>query len=34
MQVIKNNLKATHDRYKSYANQHRVVKEFQVGEHV
>ena len=34
MQVIKRNLKATQDKHKSYADQHREFKEFQVGEHV
>ena len=32
--VIKKNLKVTWDRHKSYANQNRLFKEFQVGEHV
>ena len=34
MHVIKKNLKAVKDRQKSYADQHREFKEFQVGEHV
>lgn len=34
MKVIKMNLKETWDRKKSYANQHSVFKEFQVGEHI
>ena len=34
MQVIKKNLKVAQDMQKSYADQHRVFKEFQVGEHV
>lgn len=34
MQVIKRNPNATWDRQKSYADQHRELKEFQVGEHV
>eukprot|EP00253_Pinus_taeda_P002470 PITA_02470 len=34
MQAIKKNLKEIQDRHKSYAYQHRVFKEFQVGEHV
>ena len=34
MQVIKKNLKVAQDRQKSYVDQHRVFKEFQVGEHV
>eukprot|EP00253_Pinus_taeda_P003864 PITA_03864 len=34
MKVIKKNLKAAQDRQKSYADQHRVFKEFQVGEYV
>ena len=34
MQVIKKNLKATHDRQKSYADRNRLFKEFQVGEQV
>jgi len=33
LQVIRRNLKATHDRKKSYANQNKAFKEFQVGEH-
>ena len=32
MQVIKKNLKATHDNHKSYVDQNRLFKEFQVGE--
>lgn len=28
LQVIRSNLKATHDRQKSYANQHNAFKEF------
>lgn len=32
--VIKKNLKAAQDRQKSYENQHRAFKEFQVREHV
>eukprot|EP00253_Pinus_taeda_P034815 PITA_34815 len=34
MQVIKKNLKLTKDRQKSYADEYRVFKEFQVGEQV
>ena len=34
MKVLKNNLKETQNIHKIYANQHRVFKEFQVGEHV
>ena len=34
MQVIKKNIKATQDRKKSYANQHKAFKEFHVREHV
>ena len=34
MKVIKKNLKVTQDRQKSYVDQHRAFKEFQVGEHV
>ena len=34
MQVIRRNLKATQDTHKSYADQHKAFKEFQVGEHV
>ena len=34
MQVIKRNLKATQDKKKSYVDQHRVFKEFQVRERV
>ena len=34
IQVIKNNLKETHDMKKHYMDQHRLFKEFQVGEHV
>ena len=34
MQVIKKNLKATHDRQKSYADGNKFFKEFLVGEHV
>ena len=34
MQVIKKNLNATQDRQKSYADQNRLLKELQVGEHV
>ena len=34
MQVIKKNPKAVQDRKKSYAYQHRLFKEFQVGEHM
>ena len=34
MQVIKKNLKAAHDRHKSYADGSRLFKEFQVGERV
>jgi len=34
MQIIKKNLKVSHDRQKSYADQHKVFKEFQVGENV
>ena len=31
---IKQNLKAAHDRQKSYADKHRVNREFSVGDHV
>ena len=31
---IKHNLKAAQDRQKSYANKHRVNREFNVGDHV
>ena len=31
---IRHNLKATHDRQKSYADKHRVNREFSVGDHV
>ena len=34
MQVIKMNLKEAKDMKKSYVNQHRAFKEFQVGENV
>ena len=34
MQVIKKNLKETHDRHKSYADKNKLFKEFQVGEQV
>ena len=34
MQVIKKNLKEEQDKKKNYANQNRLFKEFQVGEHV
>ena len=34
MQVIKKNLKATHDRKKSYADRNGLFKEFQIGEQV
>lgn len=34
MYVIKKNLKVAQDRKKSFVDQHRVFKEFQVGEHV
>jgi len=34
MQVIKKNLKATHDRKKSYADQNMLFSEFLVGEQV
>ena len=34
IQVIKKNLKASHDRNKSYEGQDRLFKEFQVGEQV
>ena len=34
MQVIKKNLKATQDRKKSYAYQHREFKELHIREHV
>lgn len=34
MQVIRRNLKATLDRHKSYVDQHRAFKEFQVEEPV
>ena len=32
MQVTKKNLKVAQDMQQSYANQHEVFKEFQVGE--
>jgi len=32
MQVIKKNVKETHDRKKSYADRNMLFKEFQVGE--
>jgi len=32
--IIKKNLKATQDRHKSYENQNRLFKEFQIGEHM
>ena len=31
---IRQNLKATHERHKSYADKHRVHREFSVGNHV
>ena len=31
---IKQNLKATHDKQKSYADKNRTAKEYKVGEHV
>ena len=31
---IRKNLKATKDRHKSYADKHRVHREFSVGDHV
>jgi len=34
MQVIKRNLKETHDSQKSYADQHKAFKEFQFRKHV
>lgn len=34
MKVIKKNLKVAQDRKKSYADQHRVFKEFYFREHV
>lgn len=34
MQIIKKNVEATQDKQKIYEDQHRVFKEFQVGEHV
>jgi len=34
MHVIKKNLKASHDRKKSYMGQQRASKDFQVREHV
>ena len=34
MQVIRRDLKATHDRKKSYVDQHISFEEFQVGENV
>ena len=32
--VIKTNMKAAQDRHKSYVDWNRLLKEFQVGEHV
>ena len=34
MKFIKKNVQASQDREKSYVDQHRAFKEFQVGEHV
>ena len=34
MQVIKRNLKVAQDMKKSYVDQHRAFKEFQVGKHM
>lgn len=34
MRVIKRNLTETRDIQKSYANKHRELREFQVGNHV
>jgi len=34
MQVIKKNLKASHDRQKSYEDQNKLFKEFHFWEHV
>lgn len=34
MQVFKNNLKEEHDRKIFYADKNKMIKEFQVGEHV
>ena len=34
MQVIKNNLKATQDRQKSYEDSNKLFKEFEVGKQV
>ena len=34
MKVIKKNLKVAQDMHKSYADEHRKFKEFQVGEQV
>ena len=31
---IRQNLKAAQDRHKSYADKHRVNREFSVGDHV
>ena len=31
---IRQNLKVAHDRQKSYANKHRMNREFSVGYHV
>ena len=31
---IRQNLKAVQDRHKSYADKHRVNREFSVGDHV
>ena len=31
---IRQNLKAAHDRQKSYADKHRMNREFSVGDHV
>ena len=31
---IRQNLKATQDRHKSYADKHRVNREFSIGDHV
>jgi hypothetical protein len=34
MVKIRHNLKASHDRQKSYAHKNRVFRHFKVGEHV
>ena len=34
MKVIDRNLKESHDKQKSYGDQHKTFKEFRIGEHV